>query len=130
MTTGNIAELIAVIATGGSLAQAAQASDMSVRTAQRRLQEPEVALAVEEARMDLTRQALGELTKLRTLVFGRLRQVLSESDETAHVLTAADMVLRHAAAAHVARLSEDVLALEYQVSALREHLQDRPKEAL
>ena len=122
VTTGNIAQLIAAIAIGRSLADAAQASDMSVRTAQRRLQEPEVALAISEARVDLTRQAVGELTALRDLAFRRVREVLGGDHEVPHVLRAAELVMRSLAAADALDQREAILSVEYEVASLRDHL--------
>lgn len=99
VTTGNIAELIAAIAIGRSLADAAQASDISVRTAQRRSHESEAALAINDARVDLTRQAVGALTALRELAFRRLREILGGDHAVPHVLRAAELVMRNLAAA-------------------------------
>jgi len=122
VTTGNIAELIAAIAIGRSLADAAQASDMSVRTAQRRLHEPEVALAINDARVDLIRQAVGELTALRELAFRRLREILGGDHAASHVLRAAELVMRNLAAADALDLREAILGMEYEVASLRDHL--------
>ncbi len=93
---------------------------MSVRTAQRRLREPEVMLAIEEVRVDLTRQAVAELTQLRDLTFVCLREVLSGDDGVQHKLRASELVLRSMAAADVAALREGLLDLQYDVTRLQE----------
>ncbi|MBA2573617.1 MAG: hypothetical protein H0V02_02340 [Nocardioidaceae bacterium] len=115
---GNVAELIAAVAAGRPLAQAATAANMSVRTAQRRLHDRDVVLAINEARVDMTRQAVGELTALRDLTLIRLREVLSGEYEVQHVLRAAELVLRNMAAADAMALSECVLDLQFDVVAL------------
>jgi hypothetical protein len=128
MTTnvGSIATLVAAVAVGRPLTEAASEANMSVRTAQRRLHEPEVAFAINEARVELTRQAVGELTALRDLAFRRLRDVLSGDHEVPQVLRAAELVFRHMAAADVLSLRENVLALEATVTILRAQMNPGP----
>lgn len=121
---GNIGRLIAVIANGGSLAQAAEAAGVSVRTVQRRLQDPEVRMDVQEARVDLARQFMGELQELKSAAVGRVRQVLTESGDEQAVLRAAGMVLRSSDPTEAVQLREEVLALEHQVADLAERLSD------
>lgn len=121
---GNTPHLVAAIAAGRSLPEAAEAAGMSVRTAQRRLRESEVLLLLDEARADLTRQAVGELASLRLVAFGRVRQVLEESEEPAHILRASDLVLRHMAAADLVAVRETLVAVGLEVADLHAHIAD------
>lgn len=119
---GNTAALVAAIAAGRSLTETAQASNLSVRSVQRRLHEPSVQLAIEETRADLTRQAVAELTALRDLTFGRLREVLSEDHDIKHVLSAAELVLRHLAMANNVATQETLVYLEFQLTQLQQRV--------
>ncbi len=114
--SGSVPELVVAIASGRSLAAAAVVADMSVSTAQRRLREPEVLDAVQEARVDLTRQALGRVRGLRDVALDRVGEVLAGDYGPAFTLRAAELVLRHAAAADTAWLHERVLQLERQLA--------------
>lgn len=122
--SGSIPELVVAIASGQSVAAAASSAGMSLSTAQRRLREAEVLAAVQEARVDLTRQALGRVRAMREVALTRVAEVLEEDHGPAIALRAADLVLRHAAAADTAWLHERVLQLERQVS-LAEGLDDQ-----
>jgi len=122
MQTGNIGRLIAMIAAGASLADAAAASNMSKRTAQRRLVEPEIQLEVQDARADLARQALGQLLDLRAMAFQCIRDTLQQCDDARLSLRAAEVVLRHAAAADTVLMSEDLLGVKYQLDELKKFL--------
>lgn len=114
--SGSVPELVVAIASGRSLSAAAAAAGMSVSTAQRRLRDQEVLDAVQEARVDLTRQALGRVRGLRDVALDRVAEVLAGGYGPAFTLRAAELVLRHAAAADSAWLHERVLQLERQLA--------------
>lgn len=114
--TGSVPELVVAIAAGEPLAAAAAAAGMSVSTAQRRLREQPVVDAVQEARLDLTRQALGRVRALRDVALDRVGEVLAGDDGPAFTLRAAELVLRHAAAADTAGLHERMLQVERQIA--------------
>lgn len=114
---GNVPQLVVAIAEGRSIASAAASAGMSLSTAQRRMREPEVLDAIQEARVDLTRQALGRVRGLRDVALDRLVELLSGDLDPALTLRAVGLVLRHATAADTAGLHERVLQLERLLSA-------------
>ena len=113
--TGNIPEMIAAIASGRSLAETAKTSRMSVSTVQRRLREPEIQAQIDQSRVDLTRQALGRVRGLRDLALDRVAEILSQDESPGLTLRAAELILRHAAAADTAWLHDKVLQLEHRL---------------
>jgi hypothetical protein len=114
--TGNIAELIVAIASGQSHKEAAAAAGMSISSVQRRLREPQIAAAVEQALVDLTRQAQGRIRSLRGLALDRLTEILTSRGDPTHTLRAADLVLRNASAADNAWLHQRLAFLEQQLT--------------
>lgn len=89
---GDEAALVAAAAAGRPLAQVAAAAGVSLSTAQRRLRDPEVALAVAAARGELRRQAVARMVDLRANALNRVEAIL-ELGDPALVLRAAALVL-------------------------------------
>lgn len=124
---GNLPALVAAFAAGASLSEAARAANVSVSTAQRRLKEPDVAQAVEEARIDLSRQAMARALGLREQAWNRVTDVLAHPESATLGLRAAEMVLRHAASVEAAWVQERITVLEHRVQeAEARHAQGDP----
>lgn len=122
---GNLATFIAHMAVGQTLAQSAAAAGMSLKTAQRRMQEPEIRTAITAAQADLTRHALARLRDLRDQAMDRVSQVLADGEAgwPAH-LRAAELVLRHATAADSAWVVDQVAAQAQDIALLQQQLLD------
>lgn len=120
---GNISALIAHIAVGQTLAQSAAAAGMSVKTAQRRLHEPQVRTAITAAQADLTRHDLARFRGLRDQAMDRVSQILANDGAgwSAH-LRAAELILRHAAAADNAWVVDEIAAQAHDIALLQENL--------
>jgi hypothetical protein len=73
--------LLAALASGSSVEQAAQAACVSIRTAYRRLANPEFAGRLTQARDELLLAALGELVGCATEAVATLRELLSAPDD-------------------------------------------------
>jgi len=119
---GSIHRLVAAIAAGESLTVAARAAGMSVSTVQRRLREPAVLAAVVDAQADLTREAVGQLREMRSRAMARTSEILETDSNPNVVLRAAELVLRHAAAADTAWLHDHVAAQERRLLELETNL--------
>jgi hypothetical protein len=121
---GNTGVLVAHLAIGQTIAQAARAAGMSEKTARRRLGAPSVRAAVQEAQADLTRHALARLRDLRNQGLDVVSEVLASDDEPSALrLRAADLVLRHATAVDNAWLIEQVTAQSADIVRLQEALE-------
>jgi hypothetical protein len=128
MKKGNLGALIASVAAGRPLPEAAAGAGMSVSLAQRRLREPDVMCAVEEARVELNRQALGRFRALRDVAMDRLAVFLASDSEPVHLLRAIDLVLRHASAADTVSLQERMLDLERRIEGVVEDASGPPAD--
>jgi len=73
--------LLASLAAGSSVEQAAQAAGLSVRTAYRRLADPAFAGRLAQARDELITNALGELVDSASGAVATLRALLEAPDE-------------------------------------------------
>lgn len=122
---GNLSTFIAHMAVGQTLAQSARAAGLSAKSAQRRMQEPHIRTAITEAQADLTRHALARLRDLRGQAMDRLSQVLADDDAgwTAH-MRAAELVMRHAAAADNAWVIDQVASQAQDIAALAQKFDD------
>jgi hypothetical protein len=128
---GNLATFVANRASGQTLAQSARAAGISVKTAQRRSAEPEVRAAIADAQADLTRHTFSRVRDLREVALDCLAEVLT-SDEAAPAskLQAANIVLRHAAAADEAWVVDQVVDQAWDIAELQERMgpQDAPRQ--
>lgn len=59
--------IVSLSAAGRPLNEIASAADISIRTLRRRLQDTQIAAAIEAARLDLEREAIGRLAALRRM---------------------------------------------------------------
>jgi hypothetical protein len=96
---------------------------MSVKTAQRRLHEPQVRTAITAAQADLTRHDLARFRGLRDQAMDRVSQILANDGAgwSAH-LRAAELILRHAAAADNAWVVDEIAAQAHDIALLQENL--------
>ena len=112
--------LLASLAAGGSVEQAARAAGLSERTAYRRLNEPGFRGRLAHARDELVRAALGELAGSAQDAVATLKRLLSADSE--HVqLRAARTVLEQ-----LLRLRE-TLELAERVAALERRAEHAPR---
>lgn len=95
MLKGDEAALIAAAVAGRSLPDIAAAGQVSVSTAQRRLQDPEVLSAVRDGRAHQRREAVGQLNSELKSAIERLGQLLTHEDPNV-ALRAVGMVLGNA----------------------------------
>ena len=91
-SSGDVEALVAAAVLGKPLAEIASLAGISVSTVQRRLKEPEVIAAINEARGRHRAEALGRMTDLRTQALDRLQELLGDED-SAIVLRAVTLVL-------------------------------------
>src|SRR6266487_2765157 len=108
--------LLSALAAGSPVEQAAEAADVSVRTAYRRLADPAFARRLAQARDTLITSALGELVECASEAVATLRALLSASDERVR-LGAAKSTLEQ-----LLRLRE-TLTLSQRLTALERALQ-------
>jgi hypothetical protein len=73
--------LLAALAAGNTVEDAAKAAGLSPRTAYRRLADPQFARRLAQARDELISSALGELVDCASEAVATLRALLSASDE-------------------------------------------------
>jgi hypothetical protein len=78
--SGDVEALVAAAVLGKPLAEMASLAGISVSTVQRRLKEPEVIAAINEARGRHRTEALGRMTDLRTQALDRLQGLLDDED--------------------------------------------------
>ncbi len=89
---GDMAALVAAAAAGRSLAQIAAAAGLSISSVQRRLRDPEIADAVQEARLECRRRAVGRMLELRDAALTRVGDLLA-ADDPVLALRAATLIL-------------------------------------
>lgn len=120
---GNLSTFVAHMAMGQTMARSAAAAGMSIKTAQRRLQEPEVRAAITEAQADLTRHSLARYRDLRDQAMDRVSQVLADNEAgwRAH-LRAAELVMRHAAASDSAWVVDQISQQARDIALLQDNL--------
>jgi len=106
------AVLIARLAAGATMLDAAAAAGIHERTARRRYQEPGFRRQVAAARGSMMERALGELANAATEATARLRRLL-ESDSEQVQLSACRAILDHGGKLREScELSERITALE------------------
>jgi hypothetical protein len=110
--------LLASLAAGSSVEQAAQAAGLSVRTAYRRLADPAFAGRLAQARDELITNALGELVDSASGAVATLRALLEARDERVK-LGAAKTILDQ-----LLRIRE-TLTLSQRLATLERALQTR-----
>lgn len=91
--------LIAHLAAGKTVCEAARLAGCSVATAHRRLNDPAFRLAVRRARQEIIEAIRGDLRKAASLAVATLESLLA-SDEPGIRLRAADALLSHFRALH------------------------------
>jgi hypothetical protein len=110
--------LLAALAAGSTVEDAAKAAGLSSRTAYRRLADPGFARRLAQTRDELISNALGELVDCASEAVATLRSLLSASDERVR-LGAAKSTLEQ-----LLRLRE-TLTLSQRLAALERSLQTR-----
>jgi len=110
--------LLAALAAGAPVDQAAKTAGLSRRTAYRRLADPGFARRLAQARDELISNALGELVECASEAVATLRALLSASDERVR-LGAAKCTLEQ-----LLRLRE-TLTLSQRLAALERAMQAR-----
>ena len=80
MLKGDEAALIAAAASGQSHAEIAAAAGVSISTAQRRLRDPEITAAVQEARTEQRLQMAGRLNQVMAAAIGTLGELVLHDD--------------------------------------------------
>jgi hypothetical protein len=110
--------LLAALAAGSTVEDAAKAAGLSSRTAYRRLADPGFARRLAQTRDELISNALGELVDCASEAVATLRALLSASDERVR-LGAAKSTLEQ-----LLRLRE-TLTLSQRLAALERSLQAR-----
>jgi hypothetical protein len=77
---GQWAAMVSVLATGGSLSDAADAGGVSVSTVQRRLRSPEFRAEIAAAHAEMSRVAVGTLLGQAEVAISRLGEALGADD--------------------------------------------------
>ncbi len=72
--------IVSLTAAGRPQAEVADAAGISVRTLRRRLQEPQIVVAVSAAVVQLEKEAVGRLGQLRRRAFDQLETLLLHED--------------------------------------------------
>jgi molybdenum-dependent DNA-binding transcriptional regulator ModE len=110
--------LLAALAAGNSVEDAARTAGVSTRTAYRRLADPVFARRLAETRDELVSNALGELVQSASTAVTTLRELLDASDERVRLgaaKTTLDQLLR----------LRETLALSQRLAALERAIQNR-----
>lgn len=120
--------VVTALAGGATITAAAQAGGVSERTVRRRLDEPEYADAVRDARTAMFERALGTLARATTDAAGALIRLLDADAE--HVrLGAARTVIDQAARLHDhVELSARLAAMEGAIEELRAERDERARQ--
>ena len=110
--------LLAALASGRPIEQAAQAAGVSKRTAYRRLADPRFAARLAQARDELISSALGELVEGASKAVKTLTELLDADDERVRLA---------AAKSHLEQLLRlrETLTLSQRLTALERALQAR-----
>jgi hypothetical protein len=110
--------LLAALASGTPVEQAAKTAGVSKRTAYRRLADPRFASRLAQARDELISSALGELVEGASKAVKTLRSLLDAEDERVRLA---------AAKGHLEQLLRlrETLALNQRLAALERALQNR-----
>jgi len=109
--------LVVALATGCTVEEAARQAHMSVATAHRRLGEPAIRAAVNEARREVWAAALGRLVAATTAAADTLRSLLDSPMDQCRV-AAARSILEHAAKGlELADIEARIAALEARAAA-------------
>ncbi len=77
---GNPEQLVRAAAEGATYAQIARVAGVSVATVKRRLQDPEIAQEVREARHQQRREHVGQLSVIAAEAIQRLRELVHSDD--------------------------------------------------
>lgn len=95
MLKGDEGALIAAAVAGRSLEEVAEAAQVSISTAQRRLRDHDIAAAIHHGRADRQRQAVGRLNSGLNHAIDRLRELIGDEDPGV-ALRAIDKFIAHA----------------------------------
>ena len=121
--------LIAALAGGVTVQDAAVTAGVGVATARRRLREPEFRRRVDEARADMIRQAVAQLSAASTDAVATLRGLLGAESESVR-LGAARSILEVGVKLREAQdLAERIAALEARLEPRKEDTPWRPRTA-
>ena len=112
MKKGNLPALIAALAAGASQLEAGRASGLSQSSVQRRLRDPKVVAAVDQARDDMARRATGRIFAIRELAHDRLEESLQPHPSNPVNMRAVEAALRHGGGADLERLIRKMRELE------------------
>lgn len=109
--------LLAALAAGSTVEDAAQTAGVSVRTAYRRLGDPGFARRLAQARDELISSALGELVDCASEAVATLRALLSASDERVRLGAAKSTLEQLLRLRETLMLSQRLAALERALQA-------------
>jgi hypothetical protein len=114
------AALIAALAAGASVRAAARSAGVSERTAHRRLEDPPVQQAVEDARAEILARAVAKLTAASTEAAETLRRLLYSPMDFARLAAARSILELGSKLREHEDLAERVAALERRLSGTGE----------
>ena len=109
--------LLAALAAGSTVEDAAKAAGLSSRTAYRRLADPGFARRLAQTRDELISNALGELVDCASEAVATLRALLSASDERVRLSAAKSTLEQLLRLRETLTLSQRLAALERSVQA-------------
>jgi len=109
--------LLAALAAGSTVEDAAKAAGLSSRTAYRRLADPGFARRLAQTRDELISNALGELVDCASEAVATLRALLSASDERVRLGAAKSTLEQLLRLRETLTLSQRLAALERSVQA-------------
>jgi len=109
--------LLAALAAGSTVEDAARAAGLSSRTAYRRLADPGFARRLAQTRDELISNALGELVDCASEAVATLRALLSASDERVRLGAAKSTLEQLLRLRETLTLSQRLAALERSVQA-------------
>jgi hypothetical protein len=117
---GDTPTMVAVLARGGTQAEAAAAADISEREVRRRSREPEVARLLRSARHELERQMMAKLGDAGFEALETMRELLGK-DQPVETRFKASKELLHAAVHNLDSLAarEELDDIQAQVDALQ-----------
>jgi hypothetical protein len=111
--------LVAALASGQPILEAARTAGISERTAYRRLQDARFRREVADARAGLLAQAVGQLADATTAAVSTLRALLDAEAETVRLGAARSILDTALRGAEFCDLAERVRVLEGQAEAVR-----------
>ena len=121
--------LIAALAGGVTVQDAAVTAGVGVATARRRLREPEFRRRVDEARADMIRQAVARVSAASTNAVATLRGLLGAESESVRLGAARSILELGVKLREAQDLAERIAALEARLELGKEDTPWRPRTA-